>query len=384
MGWEQHASRLADEVTYRGSPWHTPVAGIPRHLLVPRWWDSPDMSAWMLCDGPSDEPEWLEAAYCDQTLITEVGGLHADHAEPGQQPPGRSRPTSSSTLPGLVVRMLDHAQVFDGADVLDVATGSGYSAALLSRRLGDEHVTSVDINPYLTAAAARRLDGLGLAPKVIACDATAPLPGTYDRIVAMTSVRPVPASWLAALRPGGRLVTVIARTALILTADKTETGDWAATGRIEWDRAMFMSARSGAGPAAARPDVRAVVDDLADGSRPITGRYPVLDIGGSWELLSLLEITHPGIEHDYQEDTSGRRTAWMLHPDGSWAQASAKDEHAAPEITQGGPRRLWDALDDHREYWLSHGYLQLYGARAFIQADGVIRLARGKWRATIR
>jgi hypothetical protein len=50
--------------------------------------------------------------------------------------------------------------------------------------------------------------------------------------------------WLAALRPGGRLVTTISGTALILTADKTDDGG--VTGRIEWDRAGFMHTRTGA------------------------------------------------------------------------------------------------------------------------------------------
>src|ERR1700749_3143234 len=100
--------------------------------------------------------------------------------------------------------MLDHAQVYDGADVLDVATGSGYSAALLAHSLGSSHVTSIDVNPYLTEVAENRLDDLELAPEIITGDATGPLPGEYDRIVSMTSVRPVPASWLKALRPGGR------------------------------------------------------------------------------------------------------------------------------------------------------------------------------------
>jgi protein-L-isoaspartate O-methyltransferase len=144
----------------------------------------------------------MRAAYSDKTLVTEVGGLHADHAKPGEQPPPLGRATSSSTLPSLVLQMLGHAQVFDGADVADVATGSGYSAALLAHSLGGSHVTSVDINPYLTSAAEARLHSLGLAPEFITCDATGPLPGTYDRIVSMTSVRPVPASWLKALRPG--------------------------------------------------------------------------------------------------------------------------------------------------------------------------------------
>jgi SAM-dependent methyltransferase len=279
--------------------------------------------------------------------------------------------------------MLDHAHVYDGADVLDVATGSGYSAALLCKSLGDEHVASVDINPYLTRIAGKRLDGLGHSPEFLTCDATGPLPGEYDRIVSMTSVRPVPASWLRALRPGGRLVTVIAGTGLILTADMTSGGDWAATGRIEWDRAGFMAARGSADSGVTCRDVRGEIDGKTGGGTE-TGRYPVIDVKEAWELWSLLEVLAPGIEHAYHEDGNGRRTAWMLHEDGSWARASAPGEHDAPEVTQGGPRKLWDLLDDQREYWLTHGYLQLYGAWAFIQEDGVIRLSRGQWRATIR
>jgi protein-L-isoaspartate O-methyltransferase len=105
----------------------------------------------------------MRAAYSDKTLVTEVGGLHADHAKPGEQPPPLGRATSSSTLPSLVLQMLGHAQVFDGADVADVATGSGYSAALLAHSLGGSHVTSMDINSYLTSAAEARLHSLGLA-----------------------------------------------------------------------------------------------------------------------------------------------------------------------------------------------------------------------------
>jgi protein-L-isoaspartate O-methyltransferase len=106
---------------------------------------------------------------------------------------------------------------------------------LLVARLGAEHVTSVDVDPYLTASASERLDSVGLRPTVLTVDATGPLLGMYDRIITTVAVRPVPASWLAALRPGGRLVTTIAGTGLILTADKTDDGG--ALGRIEWDRA---------------------------------------------------------------------------------------------------------------------------------------------------
>lgn len=145
-------------------------------------------------------------------------------------------------MPGLVVRMYQHAQLRDGADILDVGTDSGYGCALLARRLGEQHVTSIDIDPYLTEAAVNRLDQAGLHPLVITLDAREPLSGSYDRIVSMVSVKPVPANWLAALRPGGRLVTVLAGTTLLLTA--TKAADGGTRGRVERDRAGFMAIRS--------------------------------------------------------------------------------------------------------------------------------------------
>ncbi|MEV5553628.1 methyltransferase domain-containing protein [Nonomuraea wenchangensis] len=380
--WRTSAARLAAEVAPAGSRWREPIASTPRHLFVPRWWDTPpgvDYGQWELHDGPSDEDGWFSAAYRDQTLITRVADGHADHAAVGERTSGR--PTSSGTLPSLVVRMLRHGEIHKGARVLDVGTGSGYSAALLARTLGDSQVTSIDVDPYLVEAAAARLDAVGLRPEVVTCDATGPLPGQYDRIVSMVAVRPIPPSWLLALRPGGRLVTVIAGTSLIVKA--TKTADGAAAGHVARDWAMFMPARSGADYP---PTLRGLFD-LArdqDGEQVTRGRYPVVDAGGSWELRSMLEImTSGGIEHHFEESQDGRRTAWLAHADGSWARAGAYGSEP-PEVHQAGPRRLWDLLDDIREHWLLNGALPLYGARVFVWPDGAVGLSRGGWRQVIR
>lgn len=373
MNWQSHARHLADRIIDPVSRWYEPISSTPRHVFVPRWWDRRELR-----DGPADELAWMAAAYADQTLVTRLGPVHADHAYLSDHPEGR--PTSSATLPSLVVRMYRHARLFDGAGILDVGTGSGYGCALLATRFGDGQVTSVDIDPYLTKAAAERLDTIGLHPRVETLDATGPLPGTYDRIIAMTSVRPIPGSWVAALRPGGRLVTVIAGTTAIVTATKQPDG-WV-EGRIEWDRAGFMAARSG-------PDHPPGTDALfttiehADGDEVRPGRYPVVNVNEAWELQSVLEVTAPGIQHYYDETDDGARTAWMVHPDGSWARATAQGTDT-PTVSQSGPRRLWDILDELRDYWLSHGYFQLYGAQVFIPPDGgKIHLARGAWEATI-
>ena len=153
MSWHRHAAELAASLVYPQSRWRDAVTETPRHLLVPHWfsWDY-DEGNWELNDGPADEPAWLAAAYSGQTLVTKVGAIHADDAETGRRYQGR--PASSSTGPGLVIDMYRHARIFDEADVLDVGTGSGYGCALLARRLGAGHVTSIDVDPHLISSAA--------------------------------------------------------------------------------------------------------------------------------------------------------------------------------------------------------------------------------------
>lgn len=383
MNWKPHAGQLASKAAHPASRWHSVIASVPRHPFTPRWWTwtapGPGLwhDTWELRDGPSDPRAWLAAAYADRSLITQVGTYHADHASPGDTPTGQ--PTSSATLPGLLVQMYRHAMISDGTDVLDVGTGSGYGTALLATRLGNTHVTSIDVDEYLTEAAAERLSIAGLYPKVCACDATGELPGTYDRIISTVAVRPIPASWLAALRPGGRLVTTLAGTSLIITADKTPGGG--ATGRVEWDRAGFMNTRYGPSYPPVMLDMFTAIRD-ADGDQITEGDFPVVNVNEAWELYSTIGVTLPGVRHHYEQSLDGTRTAWMLHPDGSWARATAKG-NALPAIHQAGPRRLWDVLDDTRQQWLSDGSLPVYGASVTITPDGNMKLSRGRWEAEI-
>ncbi|MEU8061386.1 hypothetical protein [Microbispora bryophytorum] len=82
MDWSLHARALADRVTRPASRWRDAVAETPRHLLVPRWW-APGPYDWTVQDGPADPERWMRAAYSDRTLMTQMGPLHADHADPG-------------------------------------------------------------------------------------------------------------------------------------------------------------------------------------------------------------------------------------------------------------------------------------------------------------
>ncbi|MFD7583752.1 methyltransferase domain-containing protein [Kitasatospora sp. NPDC059817] len=374
--WEGRSADLAARATDPDSRWRNPVAGVPRHELVPRWWEPAEGGTWQLQVGEANPDFWLQRAYGNESLVTSVGGLHADHAKPDDRPTGL--PTSSATLTPLVVKMLRHGRIAAEHDLLDIGTGAGGLTAIAATRLGSDRVTSVDIDGYLVDAARDRLAGMGLSPHFVTQDATDALPGDYDRIVATVSARPVPVPWLQALRRGGRLVTTIADTALILTAWKTPDGG--ATGVIERDWAGFMTTRHGSAYPPGLDELFKTARE-ADGENVKLFRYPVTDIRNNWEVWSMLTINIPGIEVDFEETPEGR-TACLAHPDGSWARAEAT-KFEPPTVHQSGPRRLWSELESIRNWREVEGGLPLYGCRAVVTPDGVIHLSRGRWSATI-
>jgi hypothetical protein len=115
--WKLHAEPFAARITHSTSRGLQPIATSPRHLLVPRWWYQPrGGEPWELGDGLADLPRRLRTAYGDRTLVTQVGRLHADHAQSDDHP--AVRPTSSSTKPSLTLRLLRHLLVDDDAEVL--------------------------------------------------------------------------------------------------------------------------------------------------------------------------------------------------------------------------------------------------------------------------
>ena len=95
-------------------------------------------------------------------------------------------------------------------NVLDVGTGSGYQAAVLS--LIADRVSSIEIVAPLAASAAKRLRRLGYANvSVKAGDGYAgwPIHAPFDGIVVAAGAAEVPQPLLEQLRVGGRLVMPI-------------------------------------------------------------------------------------------------------------------------------------------------------------------------------
>jgi protein-L-isoaspartate(D-aspartate) O-methyltransferase len=135
-------------------------------------------------------------------LIPEA--LHPQAYRDAALPIGEGQTISA---PGVVAAMTAALELQGNETVLEVGTGSGYQAAILSRLAS--RVISIERVPRLAARARRVLDGLGSVNVVVYLgDGTLGrrVDAPFDAIVVTAGGPTIPEPLLAQLAPGGRLV----------------------------------------------------------------------------------------------------------------------------------------------------------------------------------
>ncbi|QGV80588.1 methyltransferase domain-containing protein [Streptomyces ficellus] len=212
--------------------WRSAFEDVPRHLFVP-YFHIGVIGGYerLSCEDPDParRRRWLEGAYLDRPLATRVRDREL---------------VSSASQPSLMAAMLHALELRDGESVLEIGAGTGYNAALLAHRLGDERVTTIDLDEDITRAARAHLAAAGFRPAVVTGDGAAGCPGRapFDAIVATCAVPSVPPAWLAQCRPGARVLAPLS-TGLIRLRVRDEGH---AEGRFLHTSAFFVPLRGGA------------------------------------------------------------------------------------------------------------------------------------------
>ncbi|MFB6875649.1 methyltransferase domain-containing protein [Streptomyces sp. NPDC056323] len=350
-----HMSALADELTrsraIRTPPWAEAFRAVPRHRFVPRWFaqetNDRGIAVWREHRG-TETADDLAAVYRDQTLVT---ALDPDTAEQVDDTAWTGIPTSSSTLPSLMAGMLEDLSVEDGHRVLEIGTGTGYNAALLSARLGEHLVHSVDIDPDLVHAAQDHLASAGFMPQLVPGDGTRGYPSgeTFDRIIATCSVPAIPAAWIEQSRPGTILVADIALgiEGGLVRLEVDEQGR--ALGHFTETAGRFMAARSEARtyPTPQRPERAA---ETGTWPSPVTAA----DVRTHYPFRLLLALRLPGAELVYHVDDSGAMALQIQDPAGSWARLPLTGDGVGA-VTYGGDPGLWTRAEDMWRWWNNAG-----------------------------
>ncbi|MFF4948805.1 methyltransferase domain-containing protein [Streptomyces chattanoogensis] len=244
---EQGHAALVRSLDERGllSPsWREVWERTPRHEFIPDriWRQGPQR-----CEPVTTDADRWALIYSDEPVVTQV-----DDGEEG----GPGVATSSNSMPSMVARMLGLLDVHEGARTLEIGTATGQVIDLLCGRCGDENVTSVEIDPALSAMAKVNLSRRGHAPTLVVADGEHghPAGAPYDRIIATCALRHVPYELVEQLRPGGVLVAPRvgdfwcgALVRLVAADDGTASGPFAGT-------ATYMPMRSHRTAQGANPD----------------------------------------------------------------------------------------------------------------------------------
>ncbi|MEU2222295.1 ATP-grasp peptide maturase system methyltransferase [Streptomyces sp. NPDC018347] len=304
----------------------------------------------------TDRDEWLKIVYSVDTLTTQLDGhLTADQA--GE--PVVGVPTSSSTDPATVVGMIEALDLAAAHRVLEIGTGTGYSTALMCHYLGEDNVTTVEVDARVAARADAALEAIGFSTWTVTGDGLLghPYRAPYDRVIATCAVRRIPYAWVRQTRPGGIVLGTVGSwpwgTGLVKLAVRDDgTAEGAIVGR-----SSFMQARAQA-VAPVAGDLRARTAH-ADSKRHALMSPLVLE---EWMPAFLAQLAAPGAQFVRATDGDGSPLRYLFDPEReSFAEFLADGESWT--VRQGGPVALWDDVERSLVAWQDAGAPEIDSVR---------------------
>ncbi|MER6346617.1 methyltransferase domain-containing protein [Streptomyces sp. NPDC001595] len=358
---EQHVADaspegLASALMEKGaltSDWLPAFRRAPRHMFVPDaiW---PGMAGGNRQQNRiirSEEPRaWREAVYMDAPITTQWD----DGAYTG--PDKGKIPSSSNSMPTMVFSMLAALSIHEGHTVMEIGTGTGWNAALLSHRVGPENVVTVEVDEAVSADARKRLQDAGFLPLAVVGDGAEGYPpgAPYDRVIATCSIGRVPYAWVEQTKPGGIIVTPWGPTYGGEAISRLTVGpDGSASGKFLGSSA-FMRLRD---QRVKRKHVREYLDGKpwpADGVKSTTALSP--DDVGDWHVMFAIGVQVPEAFPWMESYSDGSYTLWLRDTAvTSWATADFEKGRAEFEVVQSGPRKLWDEVEKAYGWWDAQG-----------------------------
>ncbi|MFL9656212.1 ATP-grasp peptide maturase system methyltransferase [Streptomyces sp. PB17] len=353
--------RMAALLTEKGvltSPWlRRAVEAVPRELFLRPGVFLDEGRAWRPVTARDTDPrEWLRLAYRVGTLTTQLDGhLTADRTVG----PVEGVPTSSSTDPTTVVGMIEALDLSAEHGVLEIGTGTGYSTALMCHRVGEDNVTTVEVDPQVAARADAALEAAGCSTWTVTGDGLLGHPprAPYDRVIATCAVRRIPYTWIRQTKPGGIILSTVGSWPWGTGLAKVTVGDDETADGVIVGPSSFMQARAQAlTPLGGDLSARTA---YADGERPAFVSPFALE---EWMPAFLAQLAAPGAQFVRATRSDGAPLRYLFDPEReSFAEFCADGDGWI--VRQGGPASLWDDVERALIAWQDEGSPGIEGVR---------------------
>ncbi|MGW0806558.1 methyltransferase domain-containing protein [Nonomuraea sp. NPDC002799] len=329
--------------------WDT-IRAVPRHPYIPRVGQAwGPLGGIRVIDRGRDPGDWWTAVYSDTSIVTQLDDGATDLAT------GAGDCTSSASAPSTVVHLLKLLDPEPGHRVLEIGTGTGWTAALLSHLVGAANVTSIEVDKTVADQAAGNLAADGVHPHLIVGDGAdgCPSRAPFDRVHVTCGIQAVPYAWIEQCRPGAVIVLPYRpgfgtghALRLIVAPDGRAHGRFPGYA----DYMMMRSQRRAPGQPARTPEDKHHLTTSVD---PRTIAYA--PAGADLAIAALTGLAaHGSAEPD--EDGELYRL-WLSDPADSysWAVVDWRPGEQEYEVYQVGDRPLWDEVTDAYFRWVSWG-----------------------------
>ncbi|QVQ50208.1 hypothetical protein J4H86_14735 [Spiractinospora alimapuensis] len=349
-------------VRLAGEDWAEALTAAPRKAFVPdRGFDA---GAFTWIDRDQDPRGWEEAVLGDSAIITQV-----DDGRTELSPRTAVQVvdwTSSCSSPGVVFAFLRLLDPYPGDRVLEIGTGTGWTAGLLSARLGSTSVTSVEVDERLAATARVNLERMGFTPTLLVVDGAfgAPEGAPYDRLHVTCGVREFPYAWVEQTRPGGIIVAPWMPDPhnFGFRVRLSATGS-AAVGRCVGSAGYTMLRAQRVGRPPIQGETRESVAEVDP--RRIGHANPGLRLA----FAALLPGVSVGSGATNPTDGTYRIALRDVARD-SHALATQSSGGGTAQVTQSGPRDLWGELEAAYLAWVGWGEPDMDRFGLTVDAEG--------------
>ena len=366
---QSRIERLARQLTAAGSlcdeRWRQVLHAVPRHHFAPVRATAVPGSAGSpperRIDRDADPAGWWDAVYSDMAIITQRDDGLGDPAS------ADGLATCSLSAPGIALSFLQLLDPQPWEPVLEIGTGTGWTAGLLSARAGQEHVSSIEIDAALLATAQANLQAAGYSPRLVLGDGAAWLSGKmFTRLHVTCGVSAIPYTWIEQLAPGGIAVLPWLpdgwngyQVRLTARPDGTAVGTFHGTASYM----MLRAQRTGT--------LRWRAHHAEDADVTTTSLDPgCISQAGPGAAIALLQV--PGLVVTTSRDDDGTVSVHLAearNPDGSWSACDSSPD-GRHVVTQYGPRRLWDEVEACFRAWDASGRPGLDQYRLLVTPDG--------------